>query len=69
MAVLLGGQHTSNVTGAWLMMHLLNEPKWLKMVMDEQEAVIGKDFKGQATFDQVSRVAPHVFFLIRVKLD
>jgi sterol 14-demethylase len=53
MAVLLGGQHTSNVTGAWLMMHLLNEPKWLKAVLDEQVSVIGKDFKGHATFDQV----------------
>jgi sterol 14-demethylase len=54
MAVLLGGQHTSNVTGAWLMMHLLNEPRWLARVMAEQDAVLGAGFKGFATYEQVS---------------
>jgi sterol 14-demethylase len=52
MAVLLGGQHTSNVTGAWLMMHLLNEPKWFDRVIKEQQAILGQ-FKGHATFEQV----------------
>lgn len=43
VGVLLGGQHTSNVTGTWLLLHLL-EPKnkrWLDAVMEEQKRVLG----------------------------
>ena len=54
MAVLLGGQHTSNVTGAWLVMHLLHEPEWRARVLQEQDAVLGAGFKGSASFEQVA---------------
>ncbi len=54
MAVLLGGQHTSNVTGAWLVMHLLNEPQWRARVLKEQDDILGPGFKGFASFDQVA---------------
>jgi sterol 14-demethylase len=37
IGVLLGGQHTSNVTGTWPMSHLLKDEKWLGEVMDEQK--------------------------------
>ena len=37
IGILLGGQHTSNVTGTWCLSHLLKEPKWLKAVMEEQK--------------------------------
>jgi sterol 14-demethylase len=37
IGILLGGQHTSNVTGTWCLSHLLKEPKWLEAVMEEQK--------------------------------
>lgn len=55
MGVLLGGQHTSNVTGTWLIMHLLNSPEWMKRVMEEQKEILG-DSTGFADFDQVDRM-------------
>lgn len=42
IGVLLGGQHTSNVTGTWLMSHLLKEPDWLDKVLQEQKALFAK---------------------------
>ena len=36
IGVLLGGQHTSNVTGTWLMSHLLKNTEWLENIMNEQ---------------------------------
>jgi cytochrome P450 len=33
VATLLGGQHTSNVTGAWAMCHLFKDPEWWEKVM------------------------------------
>lgn len=40
IGVLLGGQHTSNVTSTWLLCHLLKSDKWLKAVMDEQRELL-----------------------------
>lgn len=37
IGVLLGGQHTSNVTGTWLMAHLLKDQTWFAKIMDEQK--------------------------------
>jgi sterol 14-demethylase len=55
--VLLGGQHTSNVTGTWLMMHLLNSPEWREKVMAEQREIMGEDCVGDfATYDQVAKM-------------
>ena len=42
IAALLGGQHTSNVTGTWLMAHLLKSPEWFQKIMEEQEAIFKK---------------------------
>jgi sterol 14-demethylase len=42
IGVLLGGQHTSNVTGTWLMALLLKDEKWLANVMDEQHKLFEK---------------------------
>jgi sterol 14-demethylase len=39
IGVLLGGQHTSNVTGTWLMSHLLKDQTWLSKIMDEQRQI------------------------------
>lgn len=36
IGILLGGQHTSNVTGTWCLSHLMKEPKWLEAIMEEQ---------------------------------
>ena len=36
IGILLGGQHTSNVTGTWCLAHLLKEPKWIEALMEEQ---------------------------------
>lgn len=42
IGVLLGGQHTSNVTGTWLMSHLLKDEEWLAKIMLEQEEIFQK---------------------------
>ncbi|CAB9516089.1 Obtusifoliol 14-alpha demethylase (Fragment) [Seminavis robusta] len=63
IGVLLGGQHTSNVTGSWLLSHLLREPKWLQAVMDEQRKLFPDDGEhaihpATLTFDQVNKEMP-----------
>jgi sterol 14-demethylase len=42
IGALLGGQHTSNVTGTWILVHLLKSPEWLDRVMDEQKKIFAK---------------------------
>ncbi|KAG7373396.1 cytochrome P450 [Nitzschia inconspicua] len=61
LGVLLGGQHTSNVTSTWLMAHLLKDEKWMKAVMDEQDAIFRKKsesdrdglYPSQLTYEEV----------------
>jgi sterol 14-demethylase len=50
VGILLAGQHTSNVTGAWLGVHLLSNPDVLKKCIDEQKKLVGD---GELTFDQL----------------
>jgi sterol 14alpha-demethylase len=45
IGVLLGGQHTSNVTGTWLLCHLLKDTTWLKTIMDEQKKIFARKKK------------------------
>ena len=42
IGVLLGGQHTSNVTGTWILVHLLKNKEWYDKVMAEQDLLFGK---------------------------
>ena len=42
IGVLLGGQHTSNVTGTWILVHLLKNKEWMDKVMAEQDALFAK---------------------------
>lgn len=51
IGVLLGGQHTSNVTGTWIIVHLLKNKEWYDKVMAEQEAIFGKKNKGLSVND------------------
>lgn len=60
IGILLGGQHTSNVTGTWCLSHLLKDPKWMEAIMEEQRQFFptvehGKYATQPATlgFDQV----------------
>lgn len=53
IGVLLGGQHTSNVTSTWLMSHLLKDEAWLKSVMEEQDAIFNKK-KAKSDLDGLS---------------
>lgn len=43
MGVLLGGQHTSNVTGTWLVLHLLQNKEWRDRCLEEQKEIMGED--------------------------
>lgn len=64
IGVLLGGQHTSNVTGTWLMAHLLKDPTWLTNVMEEQRKLFDAKSDGSwlhpsvLTYDEVSNHMP-----------
>uniref|UniRef100_A0A7S1ZJQ1 Cytochrome P450 n=1 Tax=Trieres chinensis TaxID=1514140 RepID=A0A7S1ZJQ1_TRICV len=43
IGVLLGGQHTSNVTGTWLMSHLFKSKEWMDEIMDEQARIFSTE--------------------------
>ena len=64
IGILLGGQHTSNVTGTWCLSHLLKEPKWMEKLMEEQRSFFPTDTHGEfaaqpatLTYDQVQNMA------------
>jgi sterol 14-demethylase len=50
VGVLLAGQHTSNVTGAWLGVNLLQNPTVLQKCIEEQKRLVGD---GELTFEQL----------------
>lgn len=61
IGVLLGGQHTSNVTGTWLMSHLLKDKEWLEKVMDEQSKLFDAKksdslYPGTLSFEEVQNM-------------
>lgn len=63
IGILLGGQHTSNVTGTWCLSHLLKEPKWMEKVMEEQRTMFPKSSKdkpavepARLTYEQVQKM-------------
>jgi sterol 14alpha-demethylase len=65
IGILLGGQHTSNVTGTWCLSHLLKEPKWMQAVMEEQRQLLPAHKHGDyaiqpstLTYDQVNKEMP-----------
>lgn len=64
IGILLGGQHTSNVTGTWCLSHLLKEPKWMEALMEEQRTFFptseNGDFATQPatlTYEQVQAMS------------
>ena len=59
IGVLLGGQHTSNVTGTWLMAHLLKDQEWLEMVMKEQKKLFKRKDGKIKTFLKGERSTLH----------
>lgn len=79
VATLLGGQHTSNVTGTWAMCHLFKDKEWWDNVMSEQRSLLGgdlgqdlvmEDVEAMVEFDKVLnetlRLHPPFFQLARV---
>lgn len=61
IGVLLGGQHTSNVTGTWLMSHLLKEKEWLEKITQEQDALFetkkqDKLYPSTLTYEEVQNM-------------
>jgi len=64
IGVLLGGQHTSNVTGTWLMSHLLKDEEWKTNIMEEQKKIFAKKsdsekeglYPAQLTYDEVQNM-------------
>jgi sterol 14-demethylase len=60
IGILLGGQHTSNVTGTWLTAHLLKDKEWLGKVMEEQDKLFegkeGKLHPNTLTFEEVQNM-------------
>jgi len=41
VALMLAGYHTSNITSSWLGIHLLDHPKVLEAVLEEQNKIVG----------------------------
>lgn len=46
IALLFAGQHTSSITSTWTTMFLLHNPRCLKEVLKEQEAILSKKANG-----------------------
>lgn len=60
IGVLLGGQHTSNVTGTWLLAHLLRDKEWLEKVVEEQDELCkekeGKLYPNTLSYEEVQNM-------------
>lgn len=82
IGTLLGGQHTSNVTGTWTLCHLFMDNAWKNKVMNEQcellDNELGENLKyddvvEMTAFDQVLnetlRLHPPFFMLARVAMQ
>lgn len=65
IGVLLGGQHTSNVTGTWILVHLLKNRIWYDKVMTEQEAIFAQKKSG----DDRSLLAPSTLSFSDIQQD
>jgi len=42
VALMLAGYHTSNITSSWVGIHLLDHPKVLEAVLEEQHRIVGE---------------------------
>jgi len=82
VGTLLGGQHTSNVTGSWALCHLLLDDEWMGRVMKEQSDILGGDLSKDLefadveqltefdmVFSEVLRLHPPFFQLARVVME
>eukprot|EP00040_Diaphanoeca_grandis_P030623 m.181415 g.181415 ORF g.181415 m.181415 type:complete len:478 (-) comp32063_c0_seq1:165-1598(-) len=56
IGTLLGGQHTSNVTGSWLLAHLFLNPEWRKKIMDEQSEILDGNLLEDLVYEDVTRM-------------
>jgi len=73
IALLLAGQHTSNVTGAWTGVHLLSHPHVLEKALEEQKNITGPlqydDIKNAHYLDSVVketlRLRPPIIMMMR----
>jgi sterol 14-demethylase len=54
IALMMAGQHTSNITSSWLMINLLTSPEFLGRVVKEQEEVVGNE--KTLTFSHVKKM-------------
>lgn len=82
MGTLLGGQHTSNVTGTWALCHLLTDDSWRSQVMEEQSKLLDGDLSRDLEYPDVEkmevfdmvlnetlRLHPPFFMLARVAME
>lgn len=80
VAAMFAGHHTSSVTAAWSVLELLENPKWMKMVMDELDTVYADgraiDFdslreleKTEWVVKEALRLHPPLFILVRVAMQ
>lgn len=63
IGVLLGGQHTSNVTGTWILVHLLKNKEWYDKIMTEQKFIFAQkkqslESPSTLTFDEIHQQMP-----------
>lgn len=56
VALLLAGQHTSNVTSTWLGINLLSNPEYMKKVIEEQESINPPDEEFKLTYEKYKQM-------------
>ena len=61
IALLIAGQHTSNVTGTWTGLHLLQDPERLRKAREELQTELGPGDQ-PATFASLKGLLPCILF-------
>lgn len=56
IALLMGGQHNTTSTGAWIMLHLAHEPELQEELYREQVAVLGASLSSPLTYAHLQRM-------------
>ena len=67
IALLMAGQHSTSVTGSWIMLHLAAQPEIMEELYQEQMRVLGGDISRPLTYENLQKL-PLLVHVIRETL-
>lgn len=59
IALLMGGQHNTAASGAWIMLHLANKPHLIQELYTEQQSILGPDRARHPSYDDLQELSLH----------